>query len=273
MDVTPISKCETSIFVPFTRPRIVDDFLAMFEKIDIDWATTEIIFYNDTDSEELRDKLAGFAKSHEFCRLSLPMSHQPSLDELGDQNHANRRRERVIAMRHKAQEFIGDTKYLFCLEDDTFVPPQAFKRLRALLDADPQVGLASGVEAGRWAYKHIGAWHMEPVDEPQRVSSLPYQEEGITEAEGTGMYCYVTYTDLYKEATFRNEAEPLGPDVLYGLDLRRKGHKVLVDWSVACEHRSVNGSLMPKDATEVVAYCKRDGAWVLESLGGIEIKY
>lgn len=261
-----VCQVNTSIFVPFTRLWACDDFLKMFNKIDLDCLETEVIFFNDTHDLVLQDKLQKYVRIHKrlFGDMRLEMSGMTKLGESGDLNHANKRRGRIIQMRYRAQELISDTQYLFCLEDDTFVPPTAFRRLRSLLDAESSTTLVSGVECGRWAYKHIGAWHIDPLDNPQKISSLPYQLHGTSYADGTGMFCYMTYTDLYKRAQFRNEAEPLGPDVCYGLDLRRKGYTIVVDWETPCEHKSIFGNRLAKDASEVVTYHKQGDAWSAE---------
>lgn len=261
-----------SIFIPFTRDIMrVGPFIMMLQTLEIDFPPlTEMVFYNDTDDQQVQDYLIDYLKGTWRGPAKIYMSGLPRLDEAGDQTHANRRRDRIVEMRTKAKEMIGNSAFLFLLEDDTFVSTDSLMKIKDNLLAEHDLALVSGVETGRWAYKHIGAWNCDRDrdGEIESVKSLRYgpkmaEVDYLQHCDGTGMYCMVTYTDLYKAATFRNEAMPLGPDMNYGFDLRKQGYRVAVNWGVECEHQSIFGTFLPEDSTDVVAYQKRDGVWSL----------
>jgi hypothetical protein len=255
---------ETTVFVPFTRAYMAADFLIMFGQIDLgDCRKVELIFYNDTNDIELQRILEGWLRQYagQFGAAKLYMSWNQPLPEFGSQELIELRRDRIITMRKKSQELVGNSKYFFSVEDDTFVNPDAFTRLKRHLDSYPDVLQASGVEVGRWADHCIGAWQITPLNNPRTVESVPYKESGLQEVDGTGMYCYVTYTNMHKIADFHREADCLGPDVCYGLDLRRQDYKVLLDWSVQCEHRSPQWNLVPKDAI-TIRFDRHEDVWI-----------
>ena len=249
----------TSIVIPFTREWVVDDFLAMFEKIDFGLKTAiELIFYNDSDNIKLQEKLLKWitVNGDAFGAHKIYMSGNPLLPEAGDGHNVTMRRERIVEMKRNTAKLVGNSFFVFCLEDDTFVAPDTYKKLLRHIQK-PNVGLASGVELGRWAYSVIGAWSITPLEDPETVETIPYCKSGIQEVSATGWYCYITKTNLYKKAEYRFEAECFGPDVCYGWDVSRSGREVLVDWSIVCEHRQVNGdSLYPNSRALVVSYFK-----------------
>lgn len=254
---------DLSIFVPFTRLWLVDEFLDNFDKIDnvVSPSNTELVFFNDTDSIELDEKLLAYfeKRKDKFGGMTLYTSGKPLLDELGDNNHIKKRRQRIVDMKNKSRELIGDSYYIFCLEDDTFVEPHAIGRLMRLCRGN--VGLASGVEMSRWGYKIIGAWEIEPIEDPTKVTSVPFKETGLQNVDSTGWYCYITKTRLYKEATYHFDAECLGPDVCYGWDLRKQGWEVLINWDNKCYHKSHWGDFYPSKDAKVVTYTKTNEVW------------
>lgn len=256
-----------TVFVPFTRLWLVDEWLKHFETLQLPKQSTELVFYNDTDIQELRDKLYLWLDLHadDFNGAVLYSSMNPLLPELGDGDLTRQRRDRIVAMKKDGCQYIGDSVYTFCLEDDTFAPPNAFVGLLNIVASDNEVALASGIEMGRWAIPIIGAWKVHPLEDPQVVSTVPYKEWGTQEVDGCGWYCLITYTSLYKRANYRYEAECLGPDVMYALDLRRNGYKVIADWTIVCEHRDTYGSFIPTlDNTKSAKWNKVNGTWIME---------
>jgi hypothetical protein len=171
-----------------------------------------------------------------------------------------RRRNRIVEMKRNSINIIGNSEYVFGLEDDALVPTDAFSRLLGHIDNKSSVGIASGVQMGRWRTQMVGVWKIEPVIEPRIVRTVPFN--GGDEADGVGWYCYVTRTNLYKRANYRYEAECLGPDVCYAWDLRKQGYKVAIDWSVICPHVTQYGIFIPReDNTETIEWVKEGDSW------------
>ncbi len=265
----PLVPPKLNVVVPFTRLWVVDSFLAMFDQIDFGSPKeVNVLFYNDTDDRELTTRLVAWAKANEvkFGRTRVFTSGLPKLDEWGSYEHIVKRRERIIAMRKTCAELLLDyVEYSFFLEDDTFVDRDAFQRLFSSIKDNPEVGLVSGVEANRHAFPCLGLWHIEPLEDPQVVKTAQYRTGGIQELDGTGMYCFITRTALYKAADFRYESECLGPDNCFGWDLRKQGLKVLVDWRVICAHKTELGDpLYPGPDAQQIVWRKEGEDWAVQ---------
>lgn len=251
-----------SLFIPFTREWMVEDFLNSLDGMKVPLSETEFVFYNDTDNRSLQWILT------DYLNEKLPYINGAKVYMSGNRApteiDVNIRRERIVAMKNKSKDLIADSKFVFCLEDDTFVSdPDALSKLITQISSDETIGFVSGVERGRWGFGIIGAWKMDDYTNPSWVSTLPYKETGIEEVDGAGWYFYVTRTPLYKQADYRFEAECLGPDVCYVMDVRRQGYRCLVDWSIPCGHRHGSITLYPAHDCIVVEWAKTDNGWAI----------
>lgn len=179
------------------------------------------------------------------------------------------RRQRIAEVKEISKDLIGDSQYVFGLEDDTLCPPNALTRLVKFMDAVPEAGMIEGVEVNRWGFKVLGAWKVDDVHNPTKIGTIPFKAGGYDEIDGGGMYCYLTPTKLYKMAEYHNEQSPFGVDVNYGLDLRKQGLKCFIDWAVKCEHYYLKGLsdeprvLIPDETVAVAEWELRDGKWEL----------
>jgi len=172
-------------------------------------------------------------------------------------------RSRIAKVRNQSKSLVGDTEFVFSFEDDTVVPKNALvKLLQDWYEVD-NPGFISGVQVGRQGLKILGAWLCDSTQFPTEFVSLGKNEvvTPIAEVSGAGMYCYLTRTDLYKEATY-GWREPVGPDVWYGLHLRTKGYKNYVDQSLVCGHQ-ISGKVLTPDTVDVVKarFYLTNGVW------------
>ena len=62
----------------------------------------------------------------------------------------NTRRRRIAAIHNEIHKLIKPCEYVFLIEDDGALPPDALSRLLADYKADPYGGFIEGVELGRW---------------------------------------------------------------------------------------------------------------------------
>ena len=134
------------------------------------------------------------------------------------------------------------------------------------LPTDPRIVQELNSDPGRARDASYGAWNIDPLEEPERISTISHRELGTQEVDGLGWYCYITHTKLYKEANYHYEGTCLGPDVCYTLDLRRQGYKALLDWGVPCTHRARHGDLKPSKDVKVTHWIKERGEWVIDSI-------
>ena len=105
----------------------------------------------------------------------------------------------------------------------------------------PHAGLLSGVQIGRWGFDHIGAWNANDVYEPKHLVSVPGMDtaktkDTVSEVDATGLYCCLTRFENYMNFKFEPFEDALGPDVAYGLHLRRQGLQNYIDYSIKCDH-------------------------------------
>jgi hypothetical protein len=110
----------------------------------------------------------------------------------------------------------------------------------------------------------IGAWNIEPLDDPQKMSSVSYRKSGTQKVDACGWYCYITPTKLYKEAHYRQISESMGPCEVYTWDQRIAGYEALIDWEIPCEHLQEYGqSLIPNENNATVEWNKSGNDWTM----------
>lgn len=160
------------------------------------------------------------------------------------------RRQRITDTYNLARHHIPpETKYVWTLEDDTITPPETLKRL--LSHMTNKTGLATGIQAGRHAFKIVGLWDANiPTDKPKRhypdptrYHTPPYQPDGQTYIHASGLYCMLTQAHLFKTTPFRHSH--LGPDFYYGWDIHKKGFYNIADWTIKCGHKTQNTTIYP----------------------------
>lgn len=250
---------DINVFVPFTRKWALTKFFEHLDNLDLPLSTTNFVFYNDTDNKEITDVLVEYLTNRSYY-INGGLVYQ-SNSKPADEYDITKRRESIIDMREESKTLLNDDAPItFCLEDDTLPPHDAFDVL--LKQAQDGYDLVSGIQVGRHAKQMIGAWRVTPVKKPTRVESIPYQAGGVVDVDGAGMYCYITTTSLYKAATYHSETECLGPDVCFGLDLRRQGLRVGANFDIICGHNTkLEGVLIPNEATCTVVWRKILGKW------------
>lgn len=177
-----------------------------------------------------------------------------------------RRRQRIADIHNELKENV-ETKYVFSIEDDTIVPPNA---LTQLMDVSSQhsknAGIVTGVELGRWGYLHIGAWKVNDVYEPSKIESV-HLEPTIQAVDSCGLYCCVVRSELYKKHTFAPFQNALGPDFNFGLTLRQEGYTNFMVPGVRCTHMTLKEDI-PVDERKISTVTLTKGAenWSLTEL-------
>jgi hypothetical protein len=232
-----------------------------FEELAYDKKSTEIVFVQDVEDETLTEEIIDL-----FDSISIEINRATLI--ITDQKEPNivrmsARRDRVVFLHELVKEYLSDTEFLFGLEDDTIFPSYALKRLTHQLRLNGNAAYIEGVQCGRHNIKMIGAWRVDHLKEPDRVETIPMNFHPIVEAiDGGGYYCFATRTRLYKKVKKYWEHECFGPDMTYGLELRRMGYTCHVDFSVLCGHMTERGVLMPdRDVTTVTFKKRPDATW------------
>lgn len=263
-----------TLYIPFSRAWVFDRFREQMLKAEMPYGQTEVVVLLDSKDLGLRDKwlellrLMRLEKS--WNGLSLYMT---GLEPLDDRARIYQRRQRIMDLKERSKKVISATRYVYSIEDDTFVPPDTFAKLYKHIT--PEVGLVTAVEAGRWGIKMVGVW--EIIDDEQGNplivrTKLPPEVPSIEEIQGSGWYCYITRVDLFKKLIARDNGEPMGVDVCYCYDVIKEGYKALVDWSVHCEHHTRQGEIIrPDKDIEQLEWKNFNGKWFRKREGNVSV--
>lgn len=238
-----------SVLVTVSRPQFVDLVRQNLSGLDLDGFKAELTLMGDNKALDLHSiaDAKGFGR-FERIRIFNTNNGPPSKDVVTQ-------RSRISYLRNVSRETIGDTDLVFSFEDDTVVPKNALTKLFESGETSGglrnKVGLISGIQVARYR-KVLGAWYTDDYQFPTEFTSLGSKEivTPIAEVDGTGFYCYLTPTKLYKAATY-GWREPVGPDVWYGLRLKGMGYQNYVDQSVVCPHVVNENLTLTPDNTEV----------------------
>jgi hypothetical protein len=171
----------------------------------------------------------------------------------------NTRRCRIAAIHNEIRKLIKPCEYVFLIEDDGVLPPEALSRLLADYSAHPYAGFVEGVELGRWGIPYVGAWRADDVYDMKRIeSAMP--GTGVEEIDAGGLYACLTRYRHYVDHEFRPyEGCAFGPDIGSGIALRQHGYQNYLDWSVAVEHCGPDGRRLHPKVAVPVPFC-----WKLE---------
>jgi hypothetical protein len=247
------------VFCAFTREWAVDRWLDNLSKVIIDPDKTSLAVIIDVDDPRILKKIKDFAVEHQYRKLVYRMNRDWSPNEV----RIWVRRQRIADVKTQSKSLVAkcDGDYVLSLEDDTVFPNLDINRLIGPLRHD-QIGFVEGVQVGRWGVKMIGAWSVDDFEYPQKAETLSLGE-GYQEIDGGGWYGYATTKSLYLECDYKTEKEePWGPDVNFGLWLRNRGFKCLIDWESVFGHNDHNRILMPdQDVTTITFTRNSNKTW------------
>lgn len=220
-----------TVYCPFTRADMVGRFFDDLESTDLEKERTNLALVIDKDMPKVYPIMLERAQGYRGVIIIRNYEH-----EVNDR-HVTIRRQRIAQLHEDSKELIAnlDGEFVLGLEDDTTFKNLNVNRMWLRARAD-QVGFVSAYEAGRWFSKYIGIWKTDNPWEPKEIHSLTPIGE-FEEIDAAGWYCFLTKKQHWLEATYETETwQPWGPDVNFGLELRRKGFKNYVDWNQPCGH-------------------------------------
>lgn len=270
--IKPSVKPKYTLFVPWTRVEYADKMLNNINSLFLPREDMEVIFYIDTDNKELFKRLNDWCILNQFVYNGMKMivsGNAAPPDYTGtpaSQSNIIPRRARIVSMKEDSKQYIEASELVFGLEDDTFIPFNAFEKLLDDLNSADNIGFAMGVQQGRWNLPVIGAWRVDNIDDIKEMRTLPFEHESdVVDIDGGGYFCYLTPASLYKAHKYHWYDECFGPDATYGLELRKKGLRCLMDFRLICEHYTEQGILLPTPQNTVVATWRKSGErWIKE---------
>lgn len=155
------------------------------------------------------------------------------------------RRTRISDVHNELKTYIKNCKYVLGLEDDTILHSKSLKYLLDDFLEQPNAGLISGVELGRWGKPYVGAWKADDIYEPRLIESLMPPDDiqmlrdgkYLESLDAGGLYCFMSKKDIYTSHDFKPfQNNGMGPDADYGITLRQLGYSNFVDWRIKCVH-------------------------------------
>lgn len=195
-------------------------------------ANNLVVVYDgfDTNFLEVRNKIVEQKYERAICVPSNNTNQAFTIVE---------RRQHITNIHNQMREIIGDCDYIFSIEDDGILPPDALEKL--VKQVKDGIGMVTGVELGRWGFPYVGAWTVDNIENAHQVTSLASKTEttDVDEIDACGLYCALIKADYYKRHKFF-ALNGLGPDVNLGLYLRQQGLKNYIDWSVHVTHLTFN---------------------------------
>jgi len=252
-----------TIAMPVSRPDYLKRIFAQLDMMPCDRDTTNILVYVDGDQRlfEIARNFVINSKFHE----KLCVYRKKGLPSV---NYIRGRRKRIAEIHNEMKQILNFCDYVFLLEDDTLMPLNALEKLTQNALMYPHAGFITGVQIGRWGITVPGIWKVDnPYDVKTISSCLPKNGE-IEEIDAAGLYCALTKLDNYKKMVFEPFDEILGPDVSFGLALRREGYKNYVDWSLNTSHLTKKGEIkMYNTQLQRIQFTKdSQGRWIQEIL-------
>ena len=179
------------------------------------------------------------------------------------------RRRHITSIHNQIKELIVDADWLFSIEDDGILPTDALAKLVKFVRVNPNVGMITGVELGRWGVPYVGAWRVDDVNNVEKVVSVENKtaDPCVEEIDGCGLYCALIDANLYKIHDFTT-SNGLGPDVNLGLFLRQQEKQNYIDWSIQVTHltnrHGLEIEIPATDTSKQVTLSKmRNGKWAV----------
>lgn len=246
-----------TVFCAFTRLEMIDKFFEDLLSTDLEPERTNLAFIIDCNEPKIYEKIMNIMNNHTFKQFLITRNYDHQVNEV----NITRRRQRIAEVKEQSKDLINalDGELILSLEDDTVFKGLQVKRLAEALDN--KTGLVSTYEAGRWYNKIIGVWEFDNIQDPTMCwTCLP--EKDITEVDATGFYCYLTRKELYLAHEYNTEIQqPWGPDVNFGLWLRKLGYINKVDWEQPTGHNISTNILTPDGDLIVERFIKTNLGW------------
>lgn len=257
-----------TIFMPVSRDTHLHKVFATLEMLECKREKVNLLVIVD-GKPDLYVTTRNFVEQSKFAeRLCVEFTTEhkkPKYDILG-------RRLRIADIHNQAKQYIQDCDYIFGLEDDTVVPTNALTVLLKDYAFFPHAGMITGVQVARWGIPHIGAWKCDDVYNPHHLESVRQQQglstpwkDQVQEIDAGGFFCYLTKKENFinhEYAPFGGKSNVLGPDVNYGIELRKEGLLNYIDWSVKTIHKTDKDDItVDSQPIKIVEFRKNDQKW------------
>jgi hypothetical protein len=230
----------TTIILPVSREQHLLKVFASLELLECDRERTSLLAFVDGEAG-LFLTARNLVEQSKFAERVCIQGNIPGPRK---EFSINTRRRRIAAIHNEMRKLLPPCDYVFLIEDDGVLPPDALSRLLADYPAHPYAGFIEGVELGRWNLPYVGAWHADDVYDMKRLeSAMPAGPELLNDAgRATGMmpdkvveeidagrfYACLTRYRHYADHEFQPYDDcAFGPDVGWGITLRQRAIRII----------------------------------------------
>jgi len=187
--------------------------------------------------------------------ILVDKSPEPDTEEI----EAMRARRLRISQNHKELKQMVEsychTDFIWQLEGDGVLSEDCLERLirvyEKLESEGNKVGYVSGIQMGRHGLKCVGAWRF---NEDGSFKSLNWNSKGLQTVDGSGFYCLLAKKDVWLKGSAEWNNEPYGPDVAFGLSLKKLGYNIYMDMTNWVGHKTEKTILYPDSGINVEFY-------------------
>lgn len=242
--------------LPVSRTRYLDRVMESVNNQTYPVENLIVVFDgSDEDFLEVRNKLVSSFIGNLLCVKSNNAKPAFSIRE---------RRNNIVNIHNQIRELVTESDYVFSIEDDGILPPDALEKLVSIAGVD--VGVITGVEIGRWGVPYIGAWNVDDMHDTKLILSVENKTSigGVEEIDACGLYCALINAEYYKNHKFFTD-NGIGPDVNMCLFMKQHGLMNLIDWSIHVTHLTNRGGvemeIYATDKTKDLEMRLEDGVW------------
>ena len=265
---------KTTIILPVSRHEHINRIFSSLELLECDKRQTNLLVMVDA-----RDDISLFLKARNLTNESkfnekLCVFYDD--DFSGDTDTIKGRRIRISNIHNQIRSILtsdykfAKSNYIFGVEDDTIVPPDALIKLHHGYMIYPNAGFIEGLELGRHSDTYVGAWRVDDIYTTSSFTSLSEQDISgeIQPIDSGGLYCFLTKYHAYIDHIFKPfENNDLGPDANFGISLRRDGYENFIDTSIRCIHLSGNDRIVyPKNKIVQIEVRKNKHGWTQRTI-------
>lgn len=178
----------------------------------------------------------------------------------------NARRLRIAENHENLKGIVGEHQpdLVWQVEQDAILPENT---LETLLENYKQLeshtlGYVSGVQVGRHGIYALGAYKVGKDE----FSSIDHKKTGLHQIDGGGFYCLLASANSWLAGQASWNGEPWGPDVNWGLSLRKLGYHLYVNMDLHIGHKTQRGEIWPTHASTCnVRFVKKDDTWTYKT--------
>jgi len=256
---TLFKKDDITIVITFSRLWCVDLFFKKFYKIKFNKTFNphrfHLLIYDNTESIDLQRSLLEHLApiNSKFQSITYYKSYRRTGDLRTGEIQTDVMRSKlpfIFAMHLDFVQLIKTDKFVL-LEDDTLMPDNCVIKLLTILSKNKRCGVATAIATGRSPYRttktRLGVHYIKRRGDfiYTRYTPLP-MKKGIVEVDACGWYCCASYTKLWKDGfkgmkKYFKKIPRFALDNFHTNNIKRKGFKILADFSLRCEHMNLSG--------------------------------